>query len=44
MMVCLMLILSVILGSATKQVDYTAAFVQAPIDFDPDWDQLSPLE
>jgi hypothetical protein len=39
-----MLILSVILGLATKQVDYTAAFVQAPIDRDPDWDQLSPSE
>jgi hypothetical protein len=39
-----MLILSVILGLATKQVDYTAVFVQAPIDRDPDWDQLSPFE
>jgi hypothetical protein len=44
MMVRLMLILSMILGLATKQVDYTAAFVQAPIDRDPDWDQLSPSE
>jgi hypothetical protein len=42
MMVCLMLILSMILGLATKQVDYTAVFVQAPIDCDPNWDQLSP--
>jgi Reverse transcriptase (RNA-dependent DNA polymerase) len=37
----LMLILSVILGLQTKQVDYTAAFVQAPIDRDPNWDNLT---
>ena len=30
----LMLIMSLIMGLATKQVDYTAAFVQAPIDED----------
>ncbi len=40
----LMLILSIILGLATKQVDYTAAFVHAPIDKDPDWDSLSEEE
>ena len=37
----LMLILSIILSLATRQVDYTAAFVHAPIDKDPDWDSLS---
>ena len=37
----LMLILSIILGLSTKQVDYTAAFVHAPIDKDPDWDNLT---
>jgi hypothetical protein len=40
----LMLILSIILGLATKQVDYTAAFVHAPIDRDPDWDTLTEEE
>jgi hypothetical protein len=44
MTVHLMLILSLILGLSTKQVDYTAAFVQAPIDQNPDWDRLTPLE
>jgi hypothetical protein len=39
--VCLMLILSIMVGLATKQVDYTAAFVHTPIDKDPDWDRLS---
>jgi hypothetical protein len=40
----LLLILSVILKLSTKQVDYTAAFLHAPIDKDPDWDQLSEAE
>lgn len=40
----LLLILSVVLGLATKQVDYTAAFIHAPIDKDPNWDSLSPEE
>jgi hypothetical protein len=40
MTVHLMLILSIILGLTTKQVNYTAAFVHAPIDEDPDWEQL----
>jgi hypothetical protein len=40
----LMLILSIILGLSTRQVDYTAAFVHAPIDKDPDWDSLTPME
>ena len=35
-----MLILSVILGAATKQVDYTAAFLHAPIDVAANWDDL----
>jgi hypothetical protein len=38
--VCLMLVLSVILGLQTKQVYYTAAFVHAPIHRDPNWDNL----
>lgn len=37
----LMLVLSVILELSTKQVDYTAAFVHAPIDKDPNWDNLT---
>jgi hypothetical protein len=37
----LMLILSDILNLLTTQVDYTAAFVHAPIDKDPNWDLLS---
>jgi hypothetical protein len=37
----LLLILSAILGLATKQVDYTAAFVHAPIDKDPNWNSMS---
>ena len=40
----LMLILSVILGLATKQVDYTAAFLHAPIDVAANWDDLSKEE
>jgi hypothetical protein len=40
----LLLILSIIYGWSTKQVDYTAAFVHAPIDRDPNWDSMSPEE
>jgi len=40
----LMLILSIVLGLSTCQVDYTAAFVHVPIDKDPDWDLLMPEE
>jgi len=40
----LMLILSVILGLATKQVDSTAAFLRAPIDVAANWDDLSKEE
>jgi hypothetical protein len=40
----LMLILSIVLGLSTKQVDYTAAFVHAPIDKDPNWDNLTKEE
>jgi hypothetical protein len=39
--VCMMLILSIILGLSTRQVDYTAAFVHAPIDKDPNWDSFT---
>ena len=37
----LMLILSIILNLATVQVDYTAAFLHAPIDRDPKWDSMT---
>ena len=40
----IMLVLSIILGLKTKQVDYTAAFVQAPIDKDPNWNQMTEEE
>ena len=40
----LLLILSAQFELATKQVDYTAAFVHAPIDKPPNYDQLSPQE
>jgi hypothetical protein len=40
----LLLILSAILGLSTKQVDYTAAFVHAPIDKDPNWESMSQEE
>jgi hypothetical protein len=40
----LLLILSAILGLSTKQVDYTAAFVHAPIDKDPNWDSMTEEE
>ena len=36
-----MLILSIILQLSTKQVDYTGAFVHAPIDKDPDYDNMT---
>ena len=39
-----MLILSLVLGLATAQVDYTAAFVHAPIDKDPNWDSMTEAE
>jgi hypothetical protein len=40
----LLLILSAQLGLATRQVDYTAAFVHADIDLPPDYDRLSKEE
>jgi hypothetical protein len=40
----LMLILSTILGLAMKQVDYTAAFMHAPIDKDPNSETLTEEE
>jgi Reverse transcriptase (RNA-dependent DNA polymerase) len=40
----LMLVLSEILGLATKQVDYTTAFVHAPIDRDPNWENMTKEE
>ena len=39
-----MLIMSLILNLATKQVDYTAAFVHAPIDKPPNFHQMSKEE
>jgi len=38
----LMLVLSAILNLRTIQADYTAAFVHAPIDRDPNYDSLTP--
>jgi hypothetical protein len=40
----IMLVMSLLLGLATKQVDYTAAFVHADIDRDPNWDNLTDEE
>jgi hypothetical protein len=40
----LLLILSVILELSTKQVDYMAAFVHAPIDRDPNWESMTTEE
>ena len=40
----LLLILSVTLGLTTMQVNYTAAFIQAPIDCDPQWVTMTPEE
>ena len=40
----LLLIMSVVLGLATSQADYTAAFVQSPIDRDPNWENMSAEE
>jgi len=40
----LLLILSLELGLATKQVDYTAAFVHAPVEKPPNFDKMSPEE
>ena len=40
----LLLILSVILDLATQQVDYTAAFVHAPIDKPPGYDKFNDLQ
>ena len=39
-----MLILSLELGLASRQVDYTAAFVHAPIEKPPNFDRMSPAE
>ena len=36
--------MSIALGLATSQADYTAAFVQSPIDRDPNWDNMSAEE
>jgi hypothetical protein len=39
-----MLEMSLLLGLVTKQVDYTAAFVHAPIDKDLDWENMTEEE
>jgi hypothetical protein len=36
--------MSLLLGFTTKQVDYSAAFVHAPIDKDPDWENMAEEE
>lgn len=40
----LLLVMSIILGLDTAQTNHTAAFVQAFIDEDPDWDKMTPEE
>ena len=40
----LMLVLAIQLDLANRQVDYTAAFVHAPIDKDPNWDKMTEQE
>jgi hypothetical protein len=40
----IMLAMSMLFGLATKQVDYTAAFVHADIDRDPNWDKMTTEE
>ena len=43
--VCIMLIMSLLIGHVTKQVNYTAAFLlHANIDKDPNWDNLNDLK
>ncbi len=34
------LVMSMLFGPAMKQVNYTAAFMQAKIDKDPNWDKI----
>jgi len=43
-MVRLLLIMLIVLGLATSQANYTAAFVQSPIDKDPNWDNMTEQE
>ena len=40
----LLLVLSAVLDLATRQVDYTAAFVHAEIDKPPNWNSMTPQE
>jgi hypothetical protein len=40
----LMLVMSLLMGLSTSQVDYTAAFVHADIDKDPNWDNMTEEE
>jgi hypothetical protein len=40
----LLLVMSIVLGLATTQADYTAAFVQSPIDRDPNWENMTETE
>ena len=40
----MLLVMSIILPLVSMQVDYTAAFVTAPIDLPPNYDELSDLE
>jgi hypothetical protein len=40
----IMLVMSLLMGLSTKQVDYTAAFTHADIDQDPEWDTMTAEE
>jgi hypothetical protein len=40
----IMLVMSLLMGLSTKQVDYTAAFTHADIDRDPEWDTMTAEE
>ena len=40
----LLLVMSIVLGLATTQADYTAAFVQSPINRDLNWDHMTEEE
>lgn len=40
----LMLVMSLLMGLSTRQVDYTAAFVHADIDKDPNWEKMTEEE
>jgi hypothetical protein len=39
-----MLVMSLLVGLSTRQVGYTAAYVHADIDRDPNWDNMTEEE